>query len=267
MKYAAGLEYDGTCFYGWQSQSHARNVQDCVAAAFSKIAAAPVKVICCGRTDTGVHALGQVVHFETEVQREMSEWLRGANANLPEDVAVQWVKPVDDDFHARFSARRRRYCYVILNRGERPALQRNASVWINRPLDADAMHRAAQALVGEHDFSSFRAAGCQSRSPVRHLLSIEVRREGELVQIGVCADAFLQHMVRNIAGVLIAIGSGEQSEGWAGEVLALCDRTQGGVTANPCGLYLLGAEYEARYGLPALTDYSAGRQGVNAVRL
>ncbi len=251
MKYAAGIEYDGACFYGWQSQSHARNVQDCVEAAFSKVADETVEVICSGRTDAGVHALCQVVHFETDVLRETVEWLRGANANLPDDVAVHWVKPVASDFHARFSARRRCYRYVILNRSTRSALHRNRSAWEYRPLDAAAMHRAAQALVGEHDFSAFRAAGCQSRSPVRRVFSVDVRRDGEFVQVTICADAFLQKMVRNVAGTLIAIGAGEQPEAWAGQVLACRDRTRGGVTADGCGLYLLGVEYDERYGLPS----------------
>ena len=258
MKYAAGIEYDGACFYGWQTQSHARNVQDCVEAAFSKVADETVEVTCSGRTDAGVHALCQVVHFETGAHRETIEWLRGANANLPEDVAVRWIKSVADDFHARFSARRRCYRYVILNRPTRSALHRHRSAWEYRRLDVAAMHRAAQALVGEHDFSAFRAAGCQSRSPVRRVFSVAVRRDGEFVQITICADAFLQHAVRNVAGVLIAIGVGARPEAWAGEVLASRDRTRGGVTADAGGLYLLGAEYDECYGLPPeLTSGSA----------
>ncbi len=263
MRYAAGIEYDGGDFHGWQTQSHARNVQDCVEAAFSKVAAEPVAVVCSGRTDAGVHALEQVVHFDARAQRRPSEWRRGANANLPEDVAVHWVKPVDDDFHARFSARRRCYGYVILNRPERSALHRRTATHVHRPLDAGAMRRAAQAVVGEHDFSSFRAAGCQARSPVRRVFSVDTRRAGEFVEIIVCADAFLQQMVRNIAGVLIAVGAGAQPEAWVGEVLARRDRTQGGVTAAGCGLYLLGVEYAARYGIArAFANHAGGeRQG------
>ena len=249
MKYAAGIEYDGTCFYGWQTQAHVRNVQDCIESAFSKVADASIKITCAGRTDAGVHAIEQIVHFKTEVCRALPEWHNGANANLPEDVAVLWVKPVDDDFHARFSARRRCYRYVILNRPIRSALHRHTSAWVCRQMDEDAMHRAAQVFLGEHDFSSFRAAGCQSRSPVRSVLSIKVSRNGEFVEITVYADAFLQHMVRNIAGVLIAIGTGEKPESWAREVLMSCDRTQGGVTADSCGLYMLGIEYDEKYGI------------------
>ena len=239
----AEVEYDGTDFHGWQTQPHARNIQDYIEAALSQVADQTVKVVCAGRTDAGVHALGQVIHFDSDARRATSEWLRGANANLPGDIAVHWVKPTRDDFHARYSARRRRYRYVILNRAERPALQRRNSAWIHRPLDADAMQRAAQALVGEHDFSSFRAAGCQSHSPLRRVFGVELRRDGELVVMTICADAFLHHMVRNIAGVLIAVGGGDRPESWVGEVLAHRDRKQGGVTADARGLYLLDVEY------------------------
>ena len=249
MRYAAELEYDGSGFHGWQTQSHARSVQDCVETAFSKVADESVKVICSGRTDAGVHALAQVVHFETTASRKADEWLRGANANLPEDVAAHWVRPVDDDFHARFSARRRCYRYTIWNRAERSAVHRRIAANVHHPLDIGAMHRAAQALVGEHDFSSFRAAGCQSRSPVRRIFSVGVRRDNEFVEMVVCADAFVQHMVRNIAGVLIAVGAGVQPEAWVGEVLAHCDRTRGGITADACGLCFISVDYDARYGL------------------
>lgn len=249
MKYAVEIEYDGGNFHGWQTQSHARNVQDCVEAAFSKVADETVKVICSGRTDAGVHALAQVAHFETGVHREASAWLRGANAGLPEDVVVHRVKPVDDDFHARFSALRRCYRYAILNLPERSALHRRTAAHVYHPLDAGAMHRAARVLIGEHDFSSFRAAGCQSRSPVRRVFSINVRRRGELVEIIVCADAFLQQMVRNIAGTLIAVGIGKQPEAWVEEVLMLRDRARAGVTADARGLCLVSVAYDARYGL------------------
>ena len=251
MKYAVGIEYDGTDFCGWQIQPHIRSVQSCVEAAFSKVAAgAPVKFVGAGRTDSGVHALGQVAHFETNAQRGVLSWLRGANANLPEDVAVLWVKPVPDDFHARFSALRRHYRYVIFNHAERSALYRRTSVRVCRPLDESAMHRAAQALVGEHDFSSFRAQGCQSHNPVRRVLFIRVCRQGGFVQLTICANAFLQHMVRNIAGVLIAIGVGDRPVAWAGEVLARRDRKQGAITAGSRGLYLTDVEYAPRFGLP-----------------
>ncbi len=249
MKYAVGIEYDGTDFCGWQIQSHARSVQSCVETAFSQVAGAPMKLVGAGRTDSGVHALTQVAHFGTDVQRDIFSWLRGANAHLPEDVAVLWVKPVSDDFHARFSALRRYYRYVIFNHPERSALYRRTSVRVHRPLDESAMHRAAQALVGEHDFSSFRAQGCQADSPIRQVFSIRVCRREKFVWLTVCANAFLQRMVRNIAGVLIAIGVGDRPEAWAAEVLARRDRRQGGITAGSCGLYLTDVEYAPRFGL------------------
>ena len=255
MKYAAGIEYDGTRFSGWQIQSHAPSVQAAVEEALSKVADVAVEVVASGRTDAGVHAIGQVAHFESGVAREPREWLRGANANLPDDVALRWVRPVAGDFHARFSARRRGYRYVILNRAERSPLYRYRSAFVHQPLDADAMRRSAQALVGEHDFSSFRAAGCRSRSPVRRVFEIVVRRcpnAKEFIEITVTADAFVQHMVRNVAGALIAVGAGERPGAWVAELLAARDRTRGGVTADACGLYLLGVEYDEHYKLPRL---------------
>ena len=250
MKYAAILEYDGTGFCGWQTQRHARNVQDCVDSALSKVADESVRAVCAGRTDAGVHAVGQVIHFETNVRRSPDEWRNGVNAQLPADVSVAGISEVSDDFHARFSAKCRRYHYIVLNYPDRRALLRRFTARIYRRLDAEAMHRSAQALVGEHDFSSFRGAGCQSASPVRRVISIDVRRSGNFVVIKTCADAFLQHMVRNIAGVLLAVGSGEVSEARVGEVLACRDRTQAGITAESCGLYLSKVEYDACYDLP-----------------
>ncbi len=250
MRICAAVEYDGTDFFGWQSQSHARSVQDCVQGALSKVADHPVVVACAGRTDTGVHAWRQVIHFDTAASRTPREWLRGANANLPDDVCLRRVQAASDDFHARVSAIRRHYRYVILNDDVPSALLRNRCTRISQTLNADAMHDAAQALVGEHDFSGYRSAGCQSRSPMRTVESLRVWRDGCFIYIDICANAFLQHMVRNIAGVLIEVGHGEQPCDWPAQVLAQRDRRSGGVTAPSKGLYLVGVEYDASHSLP-----------------
>ncbi|WP_419307938.1 tRNA pseudouridine(38-40) synthase TruA [Chromohalobacter israelensis] len=247
---AMGVEYDGSAYCGWQRLKHAASVQGTLEAALSRIANAPVQVLCSGRTDSGVHATRQVVHFDAPVTRTQKAWLFGANANLPRDVAVRWVVPVADDFHARLSALARRYRYVILNQPSRPVLERANATWCREPLDAERMHAAAQALVGEHDFSSFRAAGCQSKSRWRHVHFIEVRRYGQLVMIDIQANAFLHHMIRNIAGALVAVGRGEHSTDYLGELLALRDRTQGNVTAPGCGLHFVDALYDERFVLP-----------------
>jgi tRNA pseudouridine38-40 synthase len=249
MRIALGIEYDGSDFHGWQYQGDVRSVQETLEQALSQVADHPVTVHCAGRTDTGVHASGQVVHFETEADRRERSWILGANTNLPDDVNVSWAREMPQSFHARFSAVGRRYRYLIVNRPFRSALWRNRAVWIHRPLDAECMQRAAQALVGTHDFSSYRALACQAKHPVRTLHSLEVRREGELISIEVHANAFLHHMVRNIAGVLIAIGKGDQAESWAKEVLELRDRTLGGVTAPPQGLSLTQVDYPEVFGL------------------
>ncbi|MEJ2591037.1 MAG: tRNA pseudouridine(38-40) synthase TruA [Candidatus Thiodiazotropha sp.] len=249
MKIALGVEYDGSAFHGWQFQGDVRSVQESLELALSRVADHPVTVHCAGRTDTGVHATGQVVHFETAAVRSDRSWILGTNSNLPDDVSVSWARQMPDDFHARFSAVGRHYQYRIINRGYRSALWRNRAVWIHHPLDAAAMHRAAQRLVGTHDFSSYRALGCQAKHPVRTIHSLTVRREGEMVVMDVHANAFLHHMVRNIAGVLIAVGKGEQAETWAEEVLALRDRTLGGVTAPPQGLCLTRVDYPPEFGL------------------
>ena len=249
MKIALGVEYDGSAFHGWQFQGDVRSVQESLELALSRVADHPVTVHCAGRTDTGVHATGQVVHFETDAVRSDRSWILGTNSNLPDDVSVSWARRMPDDFHARFSAVGRHYQYRIINRGYRSALWRNRAVWIHHPLDAAAMHRASQRLVGTHDFSSYRALGCQAKHPVRTIHSLTVRREAEMVIMDVHANAFLHHMVRNIAGVLIAIGKGEQAESWAEEVLALRDRTLGGVTAPPQGLCLTRVDYPPEFGL------------------
>lgn len=253
---ALGIEYDGSAFSGWQSQAQARGVQSVVEAALGEVANHPVEVMAAGRTDAGVHAAMQVVHFDTTSSRTERGWVRGAAANLPPQVSVLWARPVPDAFHARYSAMARRYRYLILNRMPRPALAAQRVCWIREPLDEARMHVGAQYLLGEHDFSSFRAAECQSRTPMRNLHEIAVERRGELLVLTVRANAFLHHMVRNIAGVLIAIGSGERPPEWAGEVLAARNRTQGGVTAAAGGLYLAGITYAPALKLPSETEFS-----------
>ena len=250
MRIALGVEYDGGDFCGWQMQDGVRTVQGCVERALSKVADHDVRVICAGRTDTGVHGLGQVIHFDTEAERSMRSWVLGGNANLPRDISLLWAATVDEEFHARFSARSRRYRYVILNRWVRPGLQRGRVSWVHAPLDVESMRAATQYLIGEHDFSSYRALACQAKSPVRQVYSLKVDRAGEYVYLDVHANAFLHHMVRNIAGVLITIGKGERSPEWAREVLELRDRTQGGITAPPDGLYFIQVEYPERFMLP-----------------
>ena len=249
MRIALCVEYDGTSYCGWQIQDHSPSVQAVIERALSAIANHPVQVMAAGRTDTGVHALGQVVHFDTSAERPLRAWLRGANTHLPGDVRIIDAQPVDDDFHARHSALARHYRYLILNRSQAPAVGHDRVTWEPRPLDASRMQLAGQHWLGEHDFSAFRAAACQSRSPWRNLSRLQVVRHGQWVVIDVVANAFLHHMVRNIAGVLIAIGKGEQAETWAEEVLALRDRTLGGVTAPPQGLCLTRVDYPPEFGL------------------
>lgn len=252
MRIALGIEYDGSAFHGWQAQQEGvRTVQLALETALARVADHPLRVVCAGRTDTGVHAVGQVVHFDTAAQRSERNWLLGTNVNLPDDVSVTWAREVDPDFSARFSAVSRRYRYFILNRTARSAVLAGRVTWTHRPLDADIMHQAAQVLVGEHDFSSYRALGCQAKSPIRTLHSLTVERQGEFVVLSLHANAFLHHMVRNIAGVLMAIGRGDQPPGWAADVLALRDRTLGGVTAPPHGLYFESVEYPGEFAIPA----------------
>ena len=251
MRIAAGVEYDGRRFHGWQSQRGERCVQDVVEAALLRVADGPVRLFCAGRTDAGVHALGQVVHFDTGAERPERAWVLGANTALPNDVSLRWARPVPEAFHARFSATGRRYRYLILARSARSALLAGRVTWIHRPLDAGRMAEAALALIGTHDFSSYRAIGCQAKQPVRTVTELTVRRRGALIEVVVSANAFLHHMVRNIAGVLIAIGRGDAPVEWAREVLERRDRTAGGVTAMPDGLYLDRIEYPAAFDLPA----------------
>jgi tRNA pseudouridine38-40 synthase len=248
---ALGLEYDGSAFAGWQAQAHAVGVQSVVEAALSRVADHPIAVTAAGRTDAGVHAAMQVVHFDTNALRSERGWVLGANTYLPPQVSALWARQTPDAFHARYSAWARRYRYVILNRTPRPALAALRVSWVRDPLDEERMHTAAQHLLGEHDFTSFRAAECQARTPMRHVYEISVVRRGELVVVSVMANAFLHHMVRNIAGVLIAIGTGERPLAWSAEVLAARDRRRGGVTAPASGLYLTGIRYSPVLDLPS----------------
>ena len=251
MRVALGIEYDGTSYNGWQRQKTGLGVQQRVEEALSVVANQPVEVICAGRTDTGVHASGQVVHFDTDSERTERGWLLGANTNLPDDVNVSWVAPVPDDFHARFSATSRSYRYLILNRLQRSALHRDRAWWVYEPLDAERMHEAAQRLLGEHDFSAFRAAGCQANTAVRTIMNISVGRDGDWITLDVTANAFLQHMVRNIMGTVATVGLGEQSIEWMSEVLDSRDRKTGGIAAPAHGLTLVGVEYPEEFGIPA----------------
>lgn len=216
----------------------------------SKVADEAVEAVCAGRTDAGVHALAQVIHFDTTAERTDRSWILGANSNLPDDVNVRWAKRVDGSFHARFSATSRSYRYVILNRPYRSALYRHRAWWVHQPLDAESMQEAAGHLLGEHDFSAFRAAGCQASSAVREISDIRVRRADDWITIDVTANAFLQHMVRNITGVLVAIGQGEEKPAWAAQVLTSRDRTNAGVAAPAHGLTLIGIDYPDCFGLP-----------------
>ena len=251
MRIAIGLEYDGTAYNGWQRQRTGLGVQARIEEALEKVADHPVEVVCAGRTDTGVHASGQVAHFDTGSERAPRSWLLGANSNLPDDVNLTWAMAVSDDFHARYSAISRSYRYRILNRVQRSALFRQRAWWVHAQLDADRMHRAAQVLVGEHDFSAFRAAGCQASNAMRNITSISVSRDVDWVTLEVTANAFLMHMVRNITGTLVAIGSGDESEAWAGEILESRDRTRAGVAAPPHGLTLTDVAYPAKFELPS----------------
>ena len=250
-RWAAGVEYLGTAYSGWQRQGHAPSVQETVERALSSVANHPVTVVCAGRTDAGVHAYGQVIHFESTAPRASHAWLLGANAQLPRDVSLRWVQEARLDFHARYAATARRYRYVMRCGRARSALLADRAAWLIGDLDAAAMHRAAQALVGEHDFSAYRDADCQSPTPMRNVHAIAVRGAREFVVLDVQANAFLHHMVRNIAGVLMAIGQGKQTETWARTVLESRERARGGVTAEACGLYFVGPDYPAAFGLPA----------------
>jgi tRNA pseudouridine38-40 synthase len=251
LRIALGIEYDGTDFLGWQRLTHGRTVQAAIEAALSFVAAHPVEVTCAGRTDAGVHARCQVVHFDSASTRSERGWTLGANSRLPAGVAVLWAVPVADDFHARYGARARRYRYHILNRPVRPALDARYTTWERAPLDIDAMRAAAPALIGENDFSAFRAVACQAKSASRNVRDIAIARDGDDVTIEIEANAFLHHMVRNIVGSLLPIGRGEQPPEWLGTLLAGRDRAKAGPTAPASGLTFLGPRYPAQWKLPA----------------
>jgi tRNA pseudouridine38-40 synthase len=250
MRVALGIEYDGSSYCGWQFQDGVPTVQDQVEQALSQVADSMVRVVTAGRTDTGVHATGQVIHFDTEAVRSDYSWQRGATRYLPDDICVLWAMQVDESFHARFSAIERHYRYIILNRAVRPAIERNRVTWEYRPLDVDLMRQAAKHLIGRHDFNAYRAVACQAKSPVRELRELSVQRFGDYIVIEARADGFLHHMIRNIAGVLCSIGAGERAVDWSAEVLDSRDRTVAGVTAPPDGLYLTGVLYPDEYKIP-----------------
>ncbi len=253
QRLALGLSYRGRAYNGWQSQPDGRTVQDHLERALSTFADEPIVTVCAGRTDAGVHALNQVVHLETTREREMFSWVRGTNRYLPADIAVQWCEPVSADFHARNSARGRRYRFVLLESPVRPALEDGLVGWIFRPLDGEAMRQAAAHLVGEHDFSSFRAADCQSPTPVKTLRRITIERRGAYWRFGFDANAFLYHMVRNLMGCLLVVGQRRQQPGWMAEVLAARSRDAAAPTFPPEGLYFEGPYYDARFGVPERT--------------
>jgi len=250
---ALGIEYDGSAFAGWQFQSHARSVQAELQRALSCVADHPVELTAAGRTDAGVHAFEMVAHFDTSAVRPLHAWVLGANANSCSEVTVLWAHPVPDDFHARYLALSRRYLYRILNRPQRPSLDRDRACYVRHELDVARMHEAAQTVLGHRDFSAFRASECQSRTPVRNLTRIAVERSGTYIDLSLQANAFLHHMVRNIAGSLILVGRGERPVAWMREVLESGDRRIAGPTAPPQGLYFVGAEYPSGFGLPSYT--------------
>ena len=257
VRIALGISYSGTAYEGWQSQLSGRTVQDKLELALSKFAVQPVRVMCAGRTDAGVHALMQVAHFDAPVLRETASWVRGTNTFLPADIAVQWAHPVPDEFHSRASAIMRRYAYVVLESPVRPSVEAGRVGWVYRPLDGSAMRRAAVDLIGQHDFSSFRAAQCQAKSPVKTMKRVEIsQRNGansRYWRFEFEANAFLHHMIRNIMGCLLAIGQGAQPSTWLAEVMAARRRDAAAATFSPDGLYFLGPVYDTRYGLPVPT--------------
>lgn len=255
---ALGVEYDGTAYSGWQKQPHCENtVQAILERAVSEVANQSISLVCAGRTDAGVHALGQVVHFDATVDRRMHEWVFGINANLPGDVRVLWAQVASDEFHARFSAAARYYRYEILNRWVKSAIHRDHVTTVFNPLDQDRMQQAANLLLGRHDFSAFRAQGCQAKQPIKTMHLLNVIREGEMVYVDVIASAFLHHMVRNLVGVLLPIGRGQKAPEWAAEVLASKDRRQAGITAPPNGLYLKSIFYPRQFEMPHAPIFGA----------
>jgi len=251
MRVALGVEYDGGPFFGWQSQADGHTVQDALQAALSGIADEHIAIIAAGRTDTGVHALEQVVHFDTNVERPLSAWVRGVNALLPKTIAVLWAHAVPEEFHARFSAQARSYRYLLINRPVRSAVQYGKAGWFHAPLNVELMREAAQYLLGEHDFSAFRAAECQARSPIKNLLQLDIARQDDMIIFDLTAGAFLHHMVRNIIGCLVYVGKGKHPPQWIQQVLQGLDRSLAAPTFAPDGLYLRRITYDAKWGLPS----------------
>jgi len=253
---ALGVEYNGSNFNGYQlQQSGTRTVQEEIERAVSMVANEPIRVTCAGRTDSGVHATGQVVHFNTRAKRLLKAWVMGVNSNLPKDVCIHWAREVNTNFNARFSATSRSYRYVLFTRRVRSAILDGNVSWCYANLDVSKMHEAAQLLLGENDFSAFRAAQCQAKHPNRVMQSIQLKRAGAYVIMDIHANAFLHHMVRNIMGSLLVVGRGEQTVEWIGEVLDSRDRTKAGMTAPPAGLYLVNVEYPQEFGLPSSTGW------------
>ncbi|MGX5202205.1 tRNA pseudouridine(38-40) synthase TruA [Aliikangiella sp. IMCC44632] len=252
MNIALGVEYTGTAYCGWQRQSHSPSVQQCVEEVLSQIANEPIQVYCAGRTDSRVHATGQVIHFHCSNPRPLKAWNLGANTLLPSDIAIRWAKSVPEAFHARHSATARRYRYIIQNTPYRSATLATKVTWHNQSLNESLMHQAAQALLGEQSFASFQAASCQSKTPNRCVTQVSVKRQGEFVIVDIQANAFLHHMVRNIVGCLITIGEGKNPVTFVAEVLAKADRTQAPMTAKPDGLYLVNVSYPETYEIPKM---------------
>jgi tRNA pseudouridine38-40 synthase len=250
VRIALGISYNGQAYQGWQSQSSGLTIQDKLEKALGKFTAQRVSTLCAGRTDAGVHGIMQVVHFDTLLERDTYSWVRGTNANLPRDIAVQWAMPVPDEFHCRASATSRRYAYVLYESVVRPSVDQGRVGWAFHALDPDAMRQAAQALIGEHDFTSFRASQCQALTPVKHLLDISFSKRGSYWRIEFEANAFLHHMIRNIMGCLVTIGQGKKPPEWMAEVLAARDRRAAAPTFSPDGLYFLGPRYDAKWGIP-----------------
>jgi tRNA pseudouridine38-40 synthase len=260
QRIALGVSYRGQAYHGWQSQPDGCTVQDRLEAALGSFAAARIGTVCAGRTDAGVHVLNQVVHVDAPVLRPAFSWVRGTNRYLPRDIAVQWCVSVSADFHARNSARGRRYCYLVLQSPVRPSIEVGLVGWVFRPLDPDSMRAGAAHLLGEHDFSSFRSSECQAASPVKALRAITIERRGAYWRFDFDASAFLHHMVRNIMGCLVSVGQGLQPPGWIADVLAARDRDAAAPTFPPDGLYFVGPYYDAAHGLPehsAASDWLA----------
>ena len=256
MRVALGIEYDGSAFHGWQTQPGGGTVQDALEAALRQIAGVAIPVVCAGRTDAGVHATAQVVHFDAPVERPLTAWVRGVNTFLPPTVAVRWAQPVPADFHARFSAYGRCYRYLLINRPQRSGVWHGRAGWYHHPLDVERMQQAASLLIGENDFSAFRAADCQAKSPLKTMRKAQVRRCGEVIVFDFEASAFLQHMVRNLVGSLVYIGQGKHPPEWISDLLAARERRLAAPTFSAAGLYLVGVKYEPHWQLPAGDEVS-----------